>query len=185
MNLVGRNCRSARPEVHGSHGRTGFGAFSLWAGERASKSALRPFFSSGFLSTSSTVRDYFRDTGISMRRTARPLPHNESGPNCNGLPCTHKSGASPIEGAARLSLQRVAQISNLPYRGIAFRVPSAGTSQRNVSTLCRLQIGETAESNSALQGCPCPSSIGDAPAHAGLNGFSLSQCLRAAIVPPL
>jgi len=55
------------------------------------------------------------------------------------------------------------RIFNLPYRGIAFRGLSAGASQRNVSTLCRLQIGETAESNSALQGCPCPSSIGDAP----------------------
>ena len=84
-------------------------------------------------------------------------------PEKSGMLRLLAKGASPIEDAARLSLQSVAQIFNLPYRGIAFRGPSAGASQRNVSTLCRLQIGETAECNSALRGCPCPSSIGDAP----------------------
>jgi hypothetical protein len=45
----------------------------------------------------------------------------------------------------------VAQICNLPYRGIGFCGPPIIQKLRNSPKLCRLQIGDTAECNSALR----------------------------------
>src|SRR6476660_9372046 len=46
----------------------------------------------------------------------------------------------------------VAQICNLLYRRIAFCGASAVTMRSNFRTLCRLQIGDTADYKSALRG---------------------------------
>ena len=45
----------------------------------------------------------------------------------------------------------VTQILNLPYRGIAFRGAAVVQACWNISTFCRLRIGDTAECNSALE----------------------------------
>jgi hypothetical protein len=45
----------------------------------------------------------------------------------------------------------VAQIFNLPFRRIAFCGPPPIRTRTNIATVCRLQIGETAECNSALR----------------------------------
>jgi ABC-type Fe3+ transport system permease subunit len=60
-------------------------------------------------------------------------------------------GISWVSNQIQPLRQHVAQIRNLPYRRIAFCGPPAVRARRNVSTSCRLQIGDTAECNSALR----------------------------------
>jgi hypothetical protein len=54
---------------------------------------------------------------------------------------------------ARLCPRSVAQSCTLPYRRIAFCEPPTVRALWDISTLCRFQIGDTAECNSALREC--------------------------------
>ena len=61
--------------------------------------------------------------------------------------------SAPVPGRSNVV---VAQIFNLPYRGFSTRRRLTRSIALELATLCRLQIGDTAEFNSALQGSAVP-----------------------------
>ena len=92
---------------------------------------------------------------LSMNPPARtPLPEGE--------PATVAQKVAPLLGGAGVGSgvllgpwdglhELVAQICNLPYRRIVFCGPPTNPTRWNGSMPCRLQIGDTAECNSALR----------------------------------
>jgi len=72
-----------------------------------------------------------------------PTPRSERMPR---IPANHHT--AQVGGAGT----KVAQVSNLPYRGFLIRSPLAGR------TACRLEVGDTADWKSALQAQRCPPS---------------------------
>jgi hypothetical protein len=78
------------------------------------------------------------------RANFRPRPSSSNGKTSRTRPISLAFGCG-------LSVFSVAQTCNLPFRRIAFCALPAVRGCWNISTLCRLQIGETADYKSALR----------------------------------
>jgi hypothetical protein len=79
-----------------------------------------------------------------------------------------------LEDIARAAPGGVAQIFNLLYRRIGFCEATPAAGLPSLRTACRLQIGDTAESNSALRfDCDAGGSIDRAIARGA--GFAISH----------